>query len=77
MYIPDIYHIIMILQPIYQKMALKGYSPKGILSSPSLLYIIWSIVIIYSIFSILFGIVVCNHNVSQNKIDSQPSSKEG
>ena len=49
---------------------------KGILSNPSLSYIIWSIAIIYSIFAILFGIVVFKHPVSENKIDNQTSSEE-
>ena len=49
---------------------------KGILSNPSLSYIIWSIAIIYSIFAILFGIVAFNHPVSENKIDNQTSSEE-
>ena len=49
---------------------------KGILSNPSLSYIIWSIAIIYSIFGILFGIVAFNHPVSENKIDNQTSSEE-
>ena len=49
---------------------------KGILSNPSLSYIIWSIAIIYSIFAILFGIVAFKHPVSENKIDNQTSSKE-
>ena len=49
---------------------------KGILSNPSLSYIIWSIAIIYSIFAILFGIVAFNHPVSQSKIDNQTSSEE-
>ena len=48
---------------------------KGILSNPSLSYIIWSIAIIYSIFAILFGIVAFNHPVSENKIDNQTSSQ--
>ena len=42
---------------------------KGILSNPSLSYIIWSIAIIYSIFAILFGIVAFKHPASQNKIN--------
>ena len=49
---------------------------KGILSNPSLSYIIWSIAIIYSIFAILFGIVAFKHPVSENKIDNQTSSDE-
>ena len=49
---------------------------KGILSNPSLSYIIWSIAIIYSTFAILFGIVAFNHPVSENKIDNQTSSEE-
>ena len=49
---------------------------KGILSNPSLSYIIWSIAIIYSIFAILFGIVAFNHPVSENKIDNQTLSEE-
>ena len=49
---------------------------KGILSNPSLSYIIWSIAIIYSTFAILFGIVAFNHPVSENKIDKQTSSEE-
>ena len=49
---------------------------KGVLANPSLSYIIWSIAIIYSIFAILFGIVVFNHPVSENKIDNQTSSEE-
>ena len=49
---------------------------KGILSNPSLSYIIWSIAIIYSIFAILFGIVAFKHPVSENKIDNQTSSEE-
>ena len=49
---------------------------KGILSNPSLSYIIWSIAIIYSIFAILFGIVAFKHPVSENKIDNQTSSQE-
>ena len=49
---------------------------KGILSNPSLSYVIWSIAIIYSIFAILFGIVAFNHPVSENKIDNQTSSEE-
>ena len=48
---------------------------KGILSNPSLSYIIWSIAIIYSIFAILFGIVAFKHPVRENKIDHQTSSK--
>ena len=42
---------------------------KGILSNPSLSYLIWSIAIIYSIFAILFGIVAFKHPASQNKIN--------
>ena len=49
---------------------------KGILSNPSLSYIIWSIAIIYSTFAILFGVVAFNHPVSENKIDKQTSSEE-
>ena len=49
---------------------------KGILSNPSLSYIIWSIAIIYSIFAILFGIVAFKHPVSENKIENQTSSEE-
>ena len=49
---------------------------KGILSNPSLSYIIWSIAIIYSTFAILFGIVAFSHPVSENKIDKQTSSEE-
>ena len=49
---------------------------KGILSNPSLSYIIWSIAIIYSIFAILFGIVAFKHPVSENKIDNQTSNQE-
>ena len=49
---------------------------KGILSNPSLSYIIWSIAIIYSTFAILFGIVAFSHPVSENKIDNQTSSEE-
>ena len=49
---------------------------KGIISNPSLSYIIWSIAIIYSIFAILFGIVAFKHPVSENKIDNQTSSQE-
>ena len=49
---------------------------KGILSNPSLSYIIWSIAIIYSIFAILFGIVAFKHPVSENKIDNQTPSDE-
>ena len=49
---------------------------KGILSNPSLSYIIWSIAIIYSTFAILFGIVAFNHPVTENKIDKQTSSEE-
>ena len=49
---------------------------KGILSNPSLSYIIWSIGIIYSIFAILFGIVAFNHPASRTKIDNQGSRKE-
>ena len=43
---------------------------KGILSNPSLSYIIWSIAIIYSIFAILFGIVAFNHPISKDKTDN-------
>ena len=39
---------------------------KGILANPSLSYVIWSIGIIYSIFSICFGIVAFRHPVSEN-----------
>ena len=49
---------------------------QGILSNPSLSYIIWSIASIYSIFAILFGIVAFNHPVIENKIDNQTSSEE-
>jgi len=49
---------------------------KGILSNPSLSYIIWSIAIIYSIFAILFGIVAFNHPASQSKIDNQIPEEE-
>ena len=49
---------------------------KGILSNPSISYVIWLITIIYSIFAILFGIVAFNHPVSGNKIDNQTSSEE-
>ena len=48
---------------------------KGVLANPSLSYVIWSIAIIYSIFAILFGILVFKHPVSENKIDNQTSSK--
>ena len=44
---------------------------KGILSYFSLSYIIWIIAIIYSIFAILFGILVFNHPVIENKIGNQ------
>ena len=43
---------------------------KGILSNPSLSYIIWSIAIIYSIFAILFGFVAFNHPISKDKTDN-------
>ena len=49
---------------------------KGILSYFSLSYIIWIIAIIYSIFAILFGILVFNHPVIENKIGNQTLSKE-
>lgn len=49
---------------------------KGILSYLSLSYIIWIIAIIYSIFAILFGILVFNHPVIENKIGNQTLSKE-
>ena len=39
---------------------------KGVLANSSLSYIIWSIAIIYSIFAILFGIVLFKHPVSEN-----------
>jgi len=39
---------------------------KGVLANPSLSYVIWSIAIIYSIFSICFGIVAFRHPVSEN-----------
>ena len=39
---------------------------KGILSNPSLSYVIWSIAIIYLIFAIFFGIVAFRHSVSEN-----------
>ena len=38
---------------------------KGVLANPSLSYVIWSIAIIYSIFAILFGIVLFKHPVSE------------
>jgi len=44
---------------------------KGVLANPSLSYIIWSIAIIYSIFAILFGIVLFKHPVSENKINNK------
>ena len=49
---------------------------KGILSYFSLSYIIWIIAIIYSIFAILFGILVFNHPVIENKICNHTLSKE-
>ena len=49
---------------------------RGILSNPSLSYIIWLITIMYSIFAILFGIVAFNHPVIRDKTDSQPLSEE-
>ena len=39
---------------------------KGILATPSLSYVIWSITIIYSIFAIFFGILAFKHPVSEN-----------
>ena len=39
---------------------------KGVLSNPSLSYVIWSIAIIYSIFAIFFGIVAFRHPISEN-----------
>ncbi|MEC7871490.1 MAG: hypothetical protein VYA83_01970 [Candidatus Neomarinimicrobiota bacterium] len=44
---------------------------KGVLANPSLSYVIWSIAIIYSIFAILFGIVLFKHPVSENKINNK------
>ncbi|MEC9007310.1 MAG: hypothetical protein VX731_04205, partial [Candidatus Neomarinimicrobiota bacterium] len=44
---------------------------KGVLANPSLSYVIWSIAIIYSIFAILFGIVLFKHSVSENKINNK------
>ena len=44
---------------------------KGVLDNPSLSYVIWSIAIIYSIFAILFGIVLFKHPVSENKINNK------
>ena len=49
---------------------------KGILSYFSLSYIIWIIAIIYSIFAILFGILVFIHPVIENKIGNHTLSKE-
>ena len=43
---------------------------RGILSNPSLSYIIWLITIMYSIFAILFGIMAFNHPLSRDKTDS-------
>jgi len=43
---------------------------KGVLANPSLPYAIWLIAIIYSIFAILFGIVVFKHPVSEKKYTS-------
>ena len=43
---------------------------KGVLANPSLPYVIWLIAIIYSIFAILFGIVVFKHPVSEKKYTS-------
>jgi hypothetical protein len=39
---------------------------KGILANPSFSYVIWLIAIIYSIFTILFGIVAFKHPVNEN-----------
>ena len=44
---------------------------KGVLANPSLSYVIWSIAIIYSIFAILFGIVLFKNPVSENKINNK------
>lgn len=44
---------------------------KGVLANPSLSYVIWLIAIIYSIFAILFGIVLFKHPVSENKINNK------
>ena len=44
---------------------------KGIMANPGLSYVIWSIAIIYSIFAILFGIVLFKHPVSENKINNK------
>ncbi|MEC9475325.1 MAG: hypothetical protein VX746_05320 [Candidatus Neomarinimicrobiota bacterium] len=44
---------------------------KGVLANPSLSYVIWSIAIIYSIFAILFGIVLFKHPASENKINNK------
>ncbi len=44
---------------------------KGVLANPSLSYVIWSIAIIYSIFAILFGIVLFKHPISENKINNK------
>ena len=43
---------------------------RGILSNPSLSYMIWLITIMYSIFAILFGIMAFNHPLSRDKTDS-------
>ena len=40
---------------------------RGILSNPSLSYMIWLITIMYSIFAILFGIMAFNHPLSRDK----------
>ena len=44
---------------------------KGTMANPGLSYVIWSIAIIYSIFAILFGIVLFKHPVSENKINNK------
>ena len=44
---------------------------KGIMANTGLSYVIWLIAIIYSIFAILFGIVLFKHPVSENKINNK------